>query len=94
VTRERPPRLRHFGTGPFSYWRSHPSSRGGEYVTQMAPTTWPWRDIWPSSQNSKHWLFFVSVVMNGPKTFAFKVRIFRESSRDFAKCSHTLAFFR
>src|SRR5437660_2286592 len=27
---ERPPRLRHFGTGPISYWRSHPSSRGGE----------------------------------------------------------------
>src|SRR5207253_1537962 len=29
---ERPPRLRHFGSfAPFVYWRSLPSSRGGEY---------------------------------------------------------------
>ena len=36
---ERPPRLRRFGTGPFSYWRSHPSSRGGEYVTAITNTS-------------------------------------------------------
>src|SRR2546425_13075038 len=30
VTRERPPRPRLFGTGPFFCWRVHPSSRGGE----------------------------------------------------------------
>jgi protein ImuB len=30
---EQPPRLRQFGTGPISDGRSHPSSRGGDYVS-------------------------------------------------------------
>jgi hypothetical protein len=40
---ERPPRLRHVGTGPFSYWRSHPSSRGGEFAA--IPNDASWRTV-------------------------------------------------
>jgi hypothetical protein len=37
----RPPRLRRFGgSASFYYWRSHPSSRGGDYATRLTVTTY------------------------------------------------------
>ena len=51
---ERPPRLRRFGGfAPFSYWRSHPSSRGGDYARPQ-----------PSAQKKRQIPFFLCIFVS------------------------------